>query len=108
MHGTHGLYMEKTFMAKEKKKHRKDITFILMLALKMNCIFIDYLRILWVLQTMTSFMPPPPAATSLAFHPQDNNIIAIGLADSTICIYDVRVDGVCLLLLGIDVCNFMW
>ncbi|GLU01279.1 hypothetical protein SLE2022_185910 [Rubroshorea leprosula] len=45
-------------------------------------------------KTMTSFMPPPPAATSLAFHPQDNNIIAIGLADSTICIYNVRVDGV--------------
>lgn len=41
-------------------------------------------------------MPPPPAATFLAFHPQDNNIIAIGMEDSTIQIYNVRVDEVCL------------
>lgn len=39
-------------------------------------------------------MPPPPAATYLAFHPQDNNIIAIGMEDSTIQIYNVRVDEV--------------
>lgn len=45
-------------------------------------------------KTMTTFMPPPPAATSLAFHPQDNNIIAIGMDDSTIQIYNVRVDEV--------------
>lgn len=45
-------------------------------------------------QTMTTFMPPPPAATFLAFHPQDNNIIAIGMDDSTIQIYNVRVDEV--------------
>lgn len=43
---------------------------------------------------MTTFMPPPPAATYLAFHPQDNNIIAIGMEDSTIQIYNVRVDEV--------------
>ncbi|KAK4765058.1 hypothetical protein SAY86_026148 [Trapa natans] len=43
---------------------------------------------------MTTFMPPPPAATFLAFHPQDNNIIAIGMDDSTIQIYNVRVDEV--------------
>lgn len=47
----------------------------------------------WV-QTMTTFMPPPPAATFLAFHPQDNNIIAIGMDDSSIQIYNVRVDEV--------------
>ena len=46
------------------------------------------------LQTMTTFMAPPPAATSLAFHPQDNNIIAIGMDDSSIQIYNVRVDEV--------------
>nr|GMC73494.1 protein TOPLESS-like [Ipomoea batatas]GMC77724.1 protein TOPLESS-like [Ipomoea batatas] len=46
------------------------------------------------MQTMTTFMPPPPAATFLAFHPQDNNIIAIGMDDSTIQIYNVRVDEV--------------
>lgn len=39
-------------------------------------------------------MPPPPASTFLAFHPQDNNIIAIGMEDSTIHIYNVRVDEV--------------
>lgn len=43
---------------------------------------------------MTTFMPPPPASTFLAFHPQDNNIIAIGMEDSTIYIYNVRVDEV--------------
>ena len=45
---------------------------------------------------MTTFMPPPPAATFLAFHPQDNNIIAIGMEDSSIQIYNVRVDEVLL------------
>ena len=48
----------------------------------------------WQPQTMTTFMPPPPAATFLAFHPQDNNIIAIGMDDSSIQIYNVRVDEV--------------
>jgi len=43
---------------------------------------------------MTTFMAPPPAATFLAFHPQDNNIIAIGMEDSSIQIYNVRVDEV--------------
>ncbi|GJX17232.1 topless-related protein 4-like protein isoform X1, partial [Tanacetum coccineum] len=45
-------------------------------------------------KTMTTFMPPPPAATFLAFHPQDNNIIAIGMEDSSIQIYNVRIDEV--------------
>ncbi|KAH7416089.1 hypothetical protein KP509_14G074500 [Ceratopteris richardii] len=45
-------------------------------------------------KVMTTFMSPPPAATFLAFHPQDNNIIAIGLEDSSIHIYNVRVDEV--------------
>ncbi|KAH7668741.1 WD40 repeat-containing protein [Dioscorea alata] len=45
-------------------------------------------------KVMTTFMPPPPAATYLAFHPQDNNIIAIGMDDSTIQIYNVRIDEV--------------
>ncbi|KAL8138632.1 hypothetical protein V2J09_004633, partial [Rumex salicifolius] len=45
-------------------------------------------------KTMTTFMAPAPAATFLAFHPQDNNIIAIGMDDSTIQIYNVRVDEV--------------
>ncbi|KAJ3683671.1 hypothetical protein LUZ60_013898 [Juncus effusus] len=45
-------------------------------------------------KVMTTFMPPPPASSYLAFHPQDNNIIAIGMDDSTIHIYNVRVDEV--------------
>ena len=45
-------------------------------------------------QLMTTFMSPPPAATFLAFHPQDNNIIAVGMEDSTFQIYNVRVDEV--------------
>ncbi|XP_038696642.1 topless-related protein 4-like isoform X2 [Tripterygium wilfordii] len=45
-------------------------------------------------KTMTTFMSAPPAATFLAFHPQDNNIIAIGMEDSSIQIYNVRVDEV--------------
>lgn len=45
-------------------------------------------------KVMTTFMQPPPAATFLAFHPQDNNIIAIGMEDSTIQIYNVRIDEV--------------
>lgn len=51
-------------------------------------------------KVMTTFMPPPPAATYLAFHPQDNNIIAIGMEDSTIQIYNVRVDEVKIKLKG--------
>ncbi|KAK6233238.1 hypothetical protein SCA6_003311 [Theobroma cacao] len=45
-------------------------------------------------EVMTTFMTPPPASTFLAFQPQDNNIIAIGMEDSTIHIYNVRVDEV--------------
>ncbi|XP_043694008.1 protein TOPLESS-RELATED PROTEIN 2-like isoform X1 [Telopea speciosissima] len=45
-------------------------------------------------KVMTTFMNPPPAATFLAFHPQDNNIIAIGMEDNTIQIYNVRIDEV--------------
>ncbi|XP_049396054.1 protein TOPLESS-like isoform X3 [Solanum stenotomum] len=41
-----------------------------------------------------TFMPPPPAATYIAFHPQDNNIIAIGMDNSAIQIYNVRLDEV--------------
>ena len=45
-------------------------------------------------KTVTTFMALPPAATFLASHPQDNNIIAIGMEDSTIQIYNVRFDEV--------------
>lgn len=45
-------------------------------------------------KTMTKFMTPPPVATYLAFHPQDNNVIAVGMDNSTIRIYNVRMDEV--------------
>ncbi|KAK1547905.1 hypothetical protein Q3G72_010507 [Acer saccharum] len=51
-------------------------------------------------KVMTTFMPPPPASTFLAFHPQDNNIIAIGMEDSTILIYNCKVDEVKSILEG--------
>jgi WD40 repeat protein len=43
---------------------------------------------------MVSFKPSPPAATFLAFNPQDNNIIAMGMEDSTIQIYNVNTGEV--------------
>ncbi|KAK4479184.1 hypothetical protein RD792_014695 [Penstemon davidsonii] len=43
-------------------------------------------------KTLTTFTQPPPTATSLAFHPQDYNIIAIGMDDSSIQIYNVQID----------------
>ncbi|XP_030968135.1 topless-related protein 4-like isoform X5 [Quercus lobata] len=45
-------------------------------------------------ERMTTFMPPPPAATFVAFYPQDNNIVAIGIDDSSIDIYNVRFDEI--------------
>lgn len=45
---------------------------------------------------MTTFMAPPPAATFLAFYPLDNYIIAIGMEDSSIQIYNIFTNEVCL------------
>ncbi|XP_040990771.1 topless-related protein 3-like [Juglans microcarpa x Juglans regia] len=45
-------------------------------------------------KVMTTFKPPPPASTVLTFHPQYNSIIAIGMEDLTIHIYNVSVDEV--------------
>lgn len=59
-----------------------------------SAFFMIYASLPDLLQTMTTFMSPPPTATFLAFHPQDNNIIAIGMDDSSIQIYNVRVDEV--------------
>lgn len=56
------------------------------------------LQFLWHIiaefQVMATFMKPPPSSTFLVFHPQDNNIIAIGMDDATIHFYNVRVDEV--------------
>ncbi|KAH8482795.1 hypothetical protein H0E87_030034 [Populus deltoides] len=51
-------------------------------------------------KTMLSIMQPPPAATCIAFHPQDNNILAIGRDNSTILIYNVRSAKVITILEG--------
>lgn len=48
---------------------------------------------------MATFMRPPPTATYLAFHPQDNDIVAIGREDSIIQIYNARLDEVTDLML---------
>ncbi|XP_050286590.1 topless-related protein 4-like isoform X1 [Quercus robur] len=51
-------------------------------------------------RTMTTFMSPPPAATSVAFRPNDNNTIAIGSDDYSIHIYYIRIDEVKIKLKG--------
>ncbi|KAI3692213.1 hypothetical protein L6452_32024 [Arctium lappa] len=48
-------------------------------------------------KVMKTFMRPQPAATYLASDPRENNCIAIGMDDSTIQIYNVRVDEVIVL-----------
>ncbi|BFG24685.1 hypothetical protein CerSpe_109590 [Prunus speciosa] len=45
-------------------------------------------------KTLATFMPPPPVATFVAFHPVDNNIIAVGMEDSTIHLFHVPIDTV--------------
>ncbi|XP_019152236.1 PREDICTED: uncharacterized protein LOC109149060 isoform X4 [Ipomoea nil] len=44
-------------------------------------------------RVLTKFRPSP-TPTFLVFYPWDNNIIAIGTEDGTICIYNVKVDQV--------------
>ncbi|XP_045791919.1 topless-related protein 2-like [Trifolium pratense] len=41
-------------------------------------------------KVLHQFMSPPPAATCIAFIPQDNNIAAIGREDSVIHIFSIR------------------
>lgn len=45
-------------------------------------------------KTMRKVMASSPAATCLAFDPRDNNVVAIGMDDSTIMIYNARSDKV--------------
>ncbi|KAI3467994.1 hypothetical protein Pfo_024657 [Paulownia fortunei] len=47
-----------------------------------------------IFKKLRTVMPLPPAATCIVFYPPDNNIIAIGMDDSTILIYNIRVDEV--------------
>nr|XP_016500037.1 PREDICTED: topless-related protein 1-like [Nicotiana tabacum]XP_016500038.1 PREDICTED: topless-related protein 1-like [Nicotiana tabacum]XP_016500039.1 PREDICTED: topless-related protein 1-like [Nicotiana tabacum] len=55
---------------------------------------------LLMFKKMKSFMPPEPAATCIAFHPSDNNVIAVGMDDSSIVVYNVRLDEVIIRLEG--------
>ncbi|XP_073121119.1 topless-related protein 4-like [Henckelia pumila] len=40
---------------------------------------------------VNAFMTPPPAATSLAFFPADNNVLAVGREDGAILIYNTVI-----------------
>jgi len=51
-------------------------------------------------QVITTFMAPPPSITFLTVHPQDDNIIAIGMEDSSIQIYDTNNNEVQRVLMG--------
>jgi len=46
------------------------------------------------MQEIVAFQEKPPAATALAFDPLDNNLVALGLEDATIAVYNVRQDSV--------------
>lgn len=61
-----------------------------------DCILIIGMYVLTptLMQLMEDYMPPPPAATCLAFHPLDNNIIAIGMEDSIIQIFNIQLTKV--------------
>ncbi|KAJ0654192.1 putative transcription factor WD40-like family [Helianthus annuus] len=50
--------------------------------------------------TMTSFKAPLPASTCLAFYPPDNNIVAIGMSDCSILMYNVQHNSVVQTLKG--------
>lgn len=43
-------------------------------------------------KAITMLVKPPPKATFFAFHPRDNNIVAIGMANATVHIYNVRTE----------------
>ncbi|XP_076937061.1 protein TOPLESS-RELATED PROTEIN 2-like isoform X2 [Bidens hawaiensis] len=43
-------------------------------------------------KALKTFMSPPPAATCLALHPQDDNTIAIGMENAKIEIYNISYD----------------
>jgi hypothetical protein len=55
---------------------------------------IEFTNFVNLSQVLTTFMAPPPASTFLAFYPQDNNIIAIGMEDSSVQIYNFRTNWV--------------
>ncbi|TVU19687.1 hypothetical protein EJB05_35853, partial [Eragrostis curvula] len=51
-------------------------------------------------KTVSTFVEPPPAATFLAFHPNNKSIIVIGMDDSSIQIYNVQTRKIISKLMG--------
>ncbi|GAV60551.1 WD40 domain-containing protein, partial [Cephalotus follicularis] len=45
-------------------------------------------------ETLTTFMPPQPTVTCLALHPLDNNMVAAGMDDSTLHIFEASLNEV--------------
>ncbi|KAH1110102.1 hypothetical protein GLYMA_04G065000v4 [Glycine max] len=45
-------------------------------------------------KTVTTIMTPPPMATCLTFYPRDNNILAVGMDNYSIIIYNVRTNKI--------------
>ncbi|KAG2400304.1 Topless-related protein [Vigna angularis] len=45
-------------------------------------------------KSLVTIMPPPPMPTCLAFYPRDNNILAIGLDDFSIIIYNASTNKI--------------
>ncbi|KAF5948995.1 hypothetical protein HYC85_014952 [Camellia sinensis] len=45
-------------------------------------------------KTMATFTHPPPVPTYVAFYPHNSNIIAIGMDDSTVLIYEAHANEV--------------
>jgi hypothetical protein len=56
--------------------------------------FIDFTNFVNLSQAFTPFLVPSPGSTFTAVHPQDNNIIAIGMEDYSIEIFDVHTNEV--------------
>jgi WD40 repeat protein len=52
---------------------------------------------LFMALSQVTSMAPPPSVTFIVFHPQDSNIIAFGMEDSTIQIYNIHVGQVCVI-----------
>lgn len=56
------------------------------------------LHISWWVQTLVTSMPSPSMVTCLAFYPEDNNILLVGLDDSSILVYHIHKEQVYLSL----------
>ncbi|XP_076888790.1 topless-related protein 4-like [Bidens hawaiensis] len=53
-------------------------------------VYIDASKLSFLLQTMSSFLAPPPTVTSLILSPVDNNIVIAGMLDGSIIFYNAK------------------